>query len=52
MGYKALGFVVWQLGKWVVRRKLGETRSKLALAGAGAALVAGLAAAARQAARQ
>jgi hypothetical protein len=48
MGYKALGFIVWQGGKWYARRKLGGTSSKLAVAGLGAAVVAGLVAAGRQ----
>jgi len=42
MGYKVLGYVVWQGGKWYVRRKLPEAPPKLALAGiAGAALAGG-----------
>ncbi|MBV9309784.1 MAG: hypothetical protein JOZ73_03075 [Solirubrobacterales bacterium] len=50
MGYKALGFVVWQGGKWYVRRRYGDVRMKLAVAAAGAAVVTGLglAAASRQ----
>jgi hypothetical protein len=48
MGYKALGFIVWQGGKWYARRKLGGTGSKLAIAGLGAAAVAGLVAVGRQ----
>lgn len=48
MGYKALGFLVWHGGKWYARRKLGSTNSKLAIAGLGAAAVAGLVAAGRQ----
>jgi hypothetical protein len=50
MGYKALGFLVWQGGKWYARRKLSGTGSKLAVAGLGAAVVAGLIAVGRQAA--
>lgn len=50
MGYKALGFIVWQLLKFVVRRKLSRTSSKLAIAGLGAAALAGLIAVGRQAA--
>ena len=49
MGYKALGFIVWQGGKWYARRKLSGTSAKLAIAGLGAAIVAGLIAAGRQA---
>jgi hypothetical protein len=50
MGYKLLGFVVWQAGKWWTRRKLSGTPAKLALGGFGAALVAGALLAGRQAA--
>lgn len=49
MGYKLLGYVVWQGGKWYARRKLGGTPTKLALAGLGVALVAGALVAGRQA---
>jgi len=48
MGYKALGFLVWQGGKWYARRKLSATSSRLAIAGLGAAIVAGIIAAGRQ----
>ncbi len=42
MGYKLLGFVVWQGGKWYLRRRT-PSPGKLAVAGlAGAALVGGL----------
>jgi hypothetical protein len=50
MGYKALGFLVWQGGKWYARRKLSATGAKVAIAGLGVALVGGLIAAGRQAA--
>jgi hypothetical protein len=49
MGYKALGFVVWQGGKWWARRKLSGAPAKLAIAGLGAAVVAGVLVAGRQA---
>ena len=49
MGYKALGFIVWQGGKWYARRKLAGAPVKLAVAGLGAAVVAGVVAAGRQA---
>lgn len=49
MGYKALGFIVWQGGKWYARRKFTGTPAKLAVAGLGAAVVAGVVAAGRQA---
>jgi hypothetical protein len=48
MGYKALGFIVWQGGKWYARRKLGGTSSKLAIAGLAAAIAAALLAAGRR----
>ncbi|HTZ64859.1 MAG TPA: hypothetical protein VMB51_12215 [Solirubrobacteraceae bacterium] len=42
MGYKVLGYVVWQGGKWYARRKLPGAAPKLALVGlAGAALAGG-----------
>jgi len=42
MGYRILGYVVWQGGKWYVRRRLSGPLSKVALAGiAGAALLGG-----------
>jgi hypothetical protein len=49
MGYKALGFVVWQGGKWYARRKLSGTSAKLAVAGLGAAIVGAVLVAGRQA---
>ena len=50
MGYKALGFVVWQGGKWWARRKLSGTPARLAIGGLGAAVLAGVVLAGRQAA--
>jgi hypothetical protein len=51
MGYKVLGYVVWQGGKWYVRRRIPGTAPKLALARiAGAALVGGALVAERRAA--
>jgi hypothetical protein len=44
MGYKVLGFAVWQGGKWYVRRRLSGTAPKVAVVGA-AALTLGSAAA-------
>ena len=42
MGYKLLGFVVWQGGKLYLRRQQPELSRKLAIAGAaGAALLVG-----------
>jgi hypothetical protein len=49
MGYKLLGFAVWQGSKWYVRRRLSGARAKLAIAGIGAAVVAGVLVAGRQA---
>jgi hypothetical protein len=50
MGYKLLGFVVWQGSKWYVRRRMSGARGKIALAGVSAAVVVGVLAAGRQAA--
>ena len=49
MGYKLLGFAVWQGSKWYVRRRMSGTSSKLAMAGVGALVLAGVAVAGRQA---
>jgi hypothetical protein len=49
MGYKLLGFVVWQGSKWYVRRRMSGVGAKLAIAGVGAAVVAGVVVAGRQA---
>ncbi len=48
MGYKALGFIVWQGGKWWARRKLSATTSRFAVAGLGAAVIAGVLVAGRR----
>lgn len=50
MGYKILGFAVWQGSKWYLRRRLGGTKAKAAIAGVGALVLAGVAVAGRQAA--
>lgn len=50
MGYKILGFAVWQGTKWYLRQRTGGVKTKLAIAGVGALVVAGVAAAGRQAA--
>ncbi|MEA2211662.1 MAG: hypothetical protein QOF83_1610 [Solirubrobacteraceae bacterium] len=50
MGYKVLGFLVWQGGKWYVRRRMSGMGAKLAMAGVSAAVVAGVLVAGRQAA--
>ena len=49
MGYKILGFAVWQGSKWYLRRRAGGVKTKLAVAGVGALVLAGVAAAGRQA---
>jgi hypothetical protein len=49
MGYKLLGFAVWQASKWYLRRRLSGTKAKAMIAGAGLALLAGAALASRQA---
>ena len=49
MGYKVLGFVVWQGSKWYLRRRMSGTKTKAAVAGVGAAVLAGAAIAGRQA---
>jgi hypothetical protein len=50
MGYKILGFAVWQGTKWYLRQRTGGVKAKLAIAGVGALVLAGVAAAGRQAA--
>ena len=50
MGYKILGFAVWQGTKWYLRRRVGGTKSKAAVAGLGVALLAGAVIASRQSA--
>ncbi len=52
MGYKLLGFVVWQGGKHYFRGSLSGKVIKLALAGIGAAAIAGAVFAGRQATGQ
>ncbi len=39
-GYTVLGWIVWQIGSRVAKRKLGQNRSKLIAAGVVAAVVA------------
>jgi hypothetical protein len=39
-GYTVLGWVVWQIGSRVAKRKLAQNRSKLVAAGVVAAVVA------------
>ena len=41
MGYKLLGFVVWQGARWCLRRRYPGLPRKLAIAGAAGLVVAG-----------
>jgi hypothetical protein len=43
MGYKILGFAVWQGGKWYLRRRFHGASRKLAIAGLAGLLLAGAA---------
>lgn len=43
MGYKLLGYIVWQGGKWYVRRRFPNLGRNLVIAGAAGALLAGAA---------
>ena len=52
MGYRLLGFAVWQGSKWYLRRRVSGWRGKAAIAGVGAAVVAGALVAGRQATNQ
>ena len=49
MGYKVLGFAVWQGGKWYIRRRVSGARSKVAIAAVSAAVLGGVVLAGRQA---
>jgi hypothetical protein len=48
MGYKLLGFAVWQGGKWYMRRRAGDFARKAAITGVAALAVGGLVVAQRQ----
>ena len=50
MGYKILGFAVWQGAKWYLRGRLTGVGAKVALGAVSVAVVAGVIAAGRQAA--
>lgn len=50
MGYKILGFLVWQGGRMYLRRRFTGFKRKAIVAGLGAVVVAGVVAAGRQAA--
>ena len=49
MGYRLLGFAVWQGGKWYARRRLAGVRRKAAIAALSAAVLAGVIAAGKAA---
>jgi hypothetical protein len=49
MGYKLLGFAVWQGGKWYIRKRFSGARRKLVVAGLSGLVLAGILAAQRQA---
>ena len=48
MGYKALGFIVWQGGKWYLRRRTRGAPRKVAVGAVLALAVAGAVVAQRQ----
>jgi hypothetical protein len=48
MGYKVLGFVVWQGGKWYLRRRMSGAALKVAVGGLAATVVAGVLVAGKQ----
>ena len=53
MGYKLLGYAVWQGGKWYAKRRLRGAQRELAIAGVAAlVLTGGILAASRQRANQ
>jgi hypothetical protein len=52
IGYKILGFIVWQAGKWYLRRRYPDARHKLALAGVGGLVLVAALGGARAALRQ
>jgi hypothetical protein len=47
MGYKVLGYAVWQGVKWYARRRFPDAKKKLAVAGVSTAVIVGLVAAQR-----
>jgi hypothetical protein len=53
MGYKLLGYIVWQGGKWYARRRAREARRSIAIGAIVVAVLAGVLTAPRaRAARQ
>ncbi len=49
MAYKMLGFVVWQCGKWYIRRRFRDSQQDLAIAAVTAVVALGVIAAQRHA---
>jgi hypothetical protein len=43
MGYKVLGYAVWQGAKWYLRRRFPNARRNVAIAGLAGVLIAGVA---------
>jgi hypothetical protein len=52
MGYKVLGFAVWQGSKWYLRRRMSGFRRKTAIAVIAAVVIAAVVAAGRQSTNQ
>jgi hypothetical protein len=52
MGYKVLGFAVWQGGKWYMRRRFSGTAPKAAVIGVAVLTLTGAAAAVATAQRR
>jgi hypothetical protein len=52
MGYKVLGFAVWQGTKWYLRRRTQGSGRKAALAGVSVAVLAGVVVAGRRSAAE
>jgi hypothetical protein len=52
VGYKLLGYIVWNAGKWYARRRARDARRGIAVALLAGLVLAGVAAAARQRAAQ
>lgn len=48
MGYKILGYIVWQGGKWYARRRFRGARRNLAISAVVALVLVGVLAAPRQ----
>jgi hypothetical protein len=49
MGYKLLGFAVWQAAKWYLHRRFPHAERNLAIAGVAGVLVAAVAVGAQRA---